>query len=72
VPEQRQIVPLDALGDAITNLAQVFEAGKPKEEHALDQIMVDEFHDQATDRLDSYAVARGLGISVRGLAVMFQ
>ena len=62
------MVPLGALGDAIANLAQVFEAGKPKEEHALGETMVEEFHDQATGRLDSDAVARGLGISVSGLA----
>ncbi len=30
--------------------------------------MVEEFHDKATGRLDSDAVARGLGISVSGLA----
>jgi hypothetical protein len=62
------VVPLGALGDAIANLAQVFEAGKPKEQHALGETMVEEFHDQATGRLDSDAVARGLGISVSGLA----
>ena len=62
------VVPLGALGDAIANLAQVFEAGKPKEEHVLGETMVEEFHDQATGRLDSDAVARGLGISVSGLA----
>jgi len=62
------VVPLGALDDAIANLAKVFEAGKPKEEHALGERMVEEFHDQATGRLDSDAVARGLGISVSGLA----
>ena len=32
------------------------------------KIVVEEFHDKATGRLDSDAVARGLGISVSGLA----
>jgi Protein of unknown function (DUF2384) len=62
------VVPLGALADAIANLTQVFEAGKPKKKGALDETMVEEFHDQATGRLDSGAVARGLGISVSGLA----
>jgi hypothetical protein len=62
------VVPLRALGDAIANLTQVFEAGKPKKKGALDETMVEEFHDSATGRLDSDAVARGLGISVSGLA----
>jgi hypothetical protein len=62
------VVPLGALGDAIANLRQVFEAGRPTKTGALDETMVEEFHDQATGRLDSDAVARGLGISVSGLA----
>ena len=61
------VVPLGALDDAIANLAQVFQAGKPKDDRAL-EIVVEEFHDKATGRLDSDAVARGLGISVSGLA----
>ena len=61
------VVPLGALDDAIANLAKVFQAGKPKDDRAL-EIVVEEFHDKATGRLDSDAVARGLGISVSGLA----
>ncbi|MGH7842807.1 MAG: antitoxin Xre/MbcA/ParS toxin-binding domain-containing protein [Candidatus Binataceae bacterium] len=62
------VVPLGALGDAIANLTQVFEAGKPKRPGPLDDTMVEEFHDLATGRLDADAVARGLDISVSGLA----
>ena len=61
------MVPLGALDDAIANLAEVFQAGKPKDDLAL-EIVVEEFHDKATGRLNSDAVARGLGISVSGLA----
>ncbi len=62
------VVPLGALGDAIANLAQVFKVGSPGKASTLDETMVEEFHDRATGRLDSDAVARGLGISVSGLA----
>ena len=62
------VVPLSALGDAIGNLAQVFKVGNPGKASTLDETMVEEFHDGATGRLDSDAVARGLGISVSGLA----
>jgi len=62
------VVPLDALNEAIANLIQVFEAGAPKNARALDETMVEEFHDRATGRLDADAVARGLGISVSMLA----
>ncbi|MGA9725093.1 MAG: antitoxin Xre/MbcA/ParS toxin-binding domain-containing protein [Candidatus Binatus sp.] len=61
------MVPLGALDDAIANLAEVFQAGKSKDDRAL-ETMVEEFHDSATGRLDSDAVARGLGISVSELA----
>ena len=40
------VVPLGALGDAIANLTQVFEAGKTKKSSALDETMVEEFHDK--------------------------
>jgi antitoxin Xre/MbcA/ParS-like protein len=62
------VVPLDALGDAIANMEQVFKVGNPGKPRTLDETMVEEFHDRATGRLDSDAVARGLGISVSGLA----
>jgi DNA-binding NarL/FixJ family response regulator len=62
------VVPLGALRDAVASLTQVFEAGNSKKAGALGETMVEEFHDQATGRLDSDAVARGLGISVSGLA----
>lgn len=62
------VVPLGALRDAIANLTQVFEAGNPRKARALDETMVEEFHDRATGRLDADAVARGLGVSVSGLA----
>ena len=62
------VVPLGALRDAIANLTQVFEAGNPRKAAALDETMVEEFHDQATGRLDAEAVAASLGISVSRLA----
>jgi len=62
------VVPLNALSAAIANLTQVFEAESPKKASALDESLVEEFHDPATGRLDANAVARGLGISVAGLA----
>ncbi len=62
------VVPLDALGDAIANLIQVFEAGEPRRPSALDETMVEEFHDRATGRLDANAVAQALGVSVSRLA----
>ncbi|MGH7838298.1 MAG: antitoxin Xre/MbcA/ParS toxin-binding domain-containing protein [Candidatus Binataceae bacterium] len=62
------VVPLGALGDAIANLAQVFKVGNPGKASTLDETMVEEFHDRATGRLDSDAVARGLGISVSAMA----
>jgi hypothetical protein len=63
------VVPLGALGDAIANLAQVVETGKEGKAGALkDATMVEAFHDRATGRLDAKAVARGLGISMSGLA----
>ena len=38
------MVPLGALDDAIANLAEVFQAGKPKEDRTP-EIVVEEFHD---------------------------
>ena len=60
-------VPLNAVGDAIANLARVFEADE-RRPSGPDETMVEEFHDPTTGRLDANAVARGLGISVSGLA----
>ena len=62
------VVPLGALGDAIANLAASVRGGKAERRPRFRRTMVEEFHDKATGRLDSDAVARGLGISVSGLA----
>ena len=62
------VVPLGALDDAIANLAEVFQTGRAKEDRALDETVIEEFHDKATGRLDADAVARGLSISVSRLA----
>jgi hypothetical protein len=62
------VVPLNALDAAIANLTQVFGPESPKEASALDEAIVEEFHDPASGRLNANGVARGLSISVAGLA----
>jgi nucleotide-binding universal stress UspA family protein len=61
------VVPVSALGPAISNLTGVLQTGSSRK-IPLDETMVEEFHDPATGRLDANAVARGIGISTTGLA----
>jgi hypothetical protein len=68
------VVPLGALPEALTYLAQVLETGTPAARDPVltmrDPVltMVEEFHDRVTGRLDAGAIARGLGVSVSALA----